>query len=120
MPLPSLNEDVLRIIFSYLVPADSILLGLTCRTLYLIHRQFHGPIELIAFTSHSVHGRRTPLYRLLKDCWAPDLVLVVNRRKFVKRDIWEKEPERARLEAISEYVIAKRMERISLGNLERG
>jgi hypothetical protein len=117
MVFSSLHANVLRNIFSHLIPADSILLGLTCRTLYPIHRQFHGPIKLTAFSAHSVHGRRIPLYRLLEDCWAPNWVLG-KCMKFVKRDLWEKE-ETERLKLISEYVIARKRERSSSGSSER-
>jgi hypothetical protein len=107
--LLSLPANVLTNIFSHVVPADSILLGLTCKTLYSIHRRFHGPIKLTAFSAHSVHGRRIPLYRLLKDWWAPNWVLDKGMR-LVKRDIWEKE-EKDRLKLISEYVVARKRER---------
>jgi hypothetical protein len=75
------------------------------------------PIKLTAFSEHSVHGRRIPLYRLLEDCWAPNWVLG-KRKKFVKRDIWEKE-ETERLKLISEYVIARKRERSSSESSER-
>jgi hypothetical protein len=116
MALSSLHPNVLRNIFSHLVPADSILLGLTCKALYPIHRQFHGPIKLTAFSAHSVHGQRIPLYRLLKDWWAPNWVLG-KCMKLVKRDMWEKE-ERERLKLISEYVIARKRERSNSGSSE--
>jgi hypothetical protein len=103
-------------IFSRLVPADSIVLGLTCKTLYAIHLQLHGQIRLTAISALSANGQRIPLYCLLGSWWGPNWVLG-RSLKLIRREMWETE-ERERLELISDFIVVMKREREEEERLE--